>query len=60
MPYFDERCGSRFKLEDFEGALDRFWSDLKLFDPRSYVAQHLSMEEAARRYLAAYLSLGSN
>ena len=57
VPYFDKRCGCRFKLADFEGTLDQFWRERGTFDPRGYVREHLSMQRAAHDYLAAYASL---
>jgi hypothetical protein len=57
VPYFDGRCGRRFTLSSFEESLDRFWSDLDQFDPRSYVRDCLSTAEAASIYLEAYRSL---
>jgi hypothetical protein len=57
VPYFDARCGIRFKLNEFEGALDEFRNRVGGFDPRGYVRECLSMAEAASRYLVAYGSI---
>jgi hypothetical protein len=57
VPYFDERCGQRFKLDEFESALDALWSRRTNFDPRGYVRECLSMSVAAKTYLSAYRSL---
>lgn len=57
VPYFDERCGERFKFGEFASKLDLFWQRLPSYRPRDYVEQHLSMAMAAKRYMAAYASL---
>jgi hypothetical protein len=57
VPYFDERCGMRFRLDGFEAAFDTFWKRLPEFRPRDYVQEHLSMRASARAYLAAYAAL---
>lgn len=57
VPYFDERCGGRFKLDEFDVAFADFWSRLERFDPRAYVVERLSMARAARDYLSLYASL---
>jgi glycosyltransferase involved in cell wall biosynthesis len=57
VPYFDERCGARFRIAGFEDAFDDFWTRRSGFDPRAYVVGRLSMERAARDYLALYGSL---
>lgn len=51
VPYFDQRCGATFKEDNIEEAFDQFWQDLPTFAPRSYVADKLSVERGARRYL---------
>ena len=57
VPYFDQHCGRRFTLSDFDQSFDQFWRDLGQFEPRKYVRDHLSMDEASARYLEAYQSL---
>ena len=57
VPYFDDRCGMKFRIEEFETAFDSFWSRLPQFRPRDYVEDKLSYAEAARLYAAAYASL---
>lgn len=54
VPYFDDRCGVRFKLNDMETAFDKFWSKLPTFRPRDYVAENLSLEAAGKAYLDLY------
>lgn len=53
VPYFDSRCGERFTIGEFETTLERFQARLAAYRPRDYVAEHLSMAEAAERYLRA-------
>jgi hypothetical protein len=57
VPYFDDRCGERFKSVDFECQFDLFWQRLPGYRPREYVKERLSMISAAKSYLAAYVSL---
>ncbi len=54
VPYFDDRCGVRFKLNDMETAFDAFWSKLPTYRPRDYVAENLSLEAAGKAYLELY------
>lgn len=51
VPYFDERCGTTFTEETIESSFDHFWKSLSGFDPRSYVAEELSIERSAQVYL---------
>jgi len=55
VPYFSSECGERFtSAADFAPALDRFWTKLNEYSPRSYVGEHLSLRESADLFLAAY------
>ena len=54
VPYFDERCGVRFRRADLEERFSAFWEALPAFRPRDYVCEHLGFETAARRYLELY------
>lgn len=54
VPYFDERCGSRFRIDGLEQAFTRFWNMLPDFEPRAYVADCLSMRKSAEAYLQIY------
>ena len=47
-PYFDERCGMTFKLEDFEEKLEAFQRARDGFAPRAYVSEALSLPIAAK------------
>jgi hypothetical protein len=57
VPYFDERCGERFRIADFDLKLDLFWHRLPAYRPREYVKESLSMAVAAESYMSAYVSL---
>ena len=54
VPYFDERCGTRFREDEIESAFDSFWSNLPTFRPRQYVETELSMTKSATAYLELY------
>ena len=54
VPYFDERCGERFRdLESFPDALGRFCERDRggCYAPRDYVLENLTLERCARRYV---------
>jgi hypothetical protein len=52
VPYFDARCGLTFAKSEMEARFDAFLAGLNSFNPRAYVAEALSPEAGARRYLA--------
>lgn len=52
VPYFDHRCGARFRTGEFPKAFDEFWTNLPGYRPRDYVAEALSLEASGRRYLS--------
>lgn len=52
VPYWDDRCGIRFKnAADFEQQLNLFQSKFASFKPRDYVLQNLTMEHCAQLYM---------
>lgn len=59
VPYFDDRCGSRYRANETETAFDGFWSRLATFRPRAYVKAELSMAKSASAYLELYRQAGS-
>jgi hypothetical protein len=59
VPYFDESCGMKFKLQDFETTCDAFWKKRASFTPRRYVQEHLSPEKAGKRYLGEYARIAA-
>ncbi len=60
VPYFDARCGIRFRNNEIEARFDQFWGARESFAPREYVEEVLSMEVSARAYLALYAEAGRN
>jgi glycosyltransferase involved in cell wall biosynthesis len=57
VPYFDERCGERFKIADFKDVLDTFVARRASYKPREYVSEQLSLRRSAETYLDAYRGL---
>ena len=58
VPYFDERCGTRFKIGDVEPKFDQFWRDLDSFRPREFVLENFSLKARAESYLSIYSRAG--
>ncbi|MEM1332015.1 MAG: glycosyltransferase [Actinomycetota bacterium] len=55
VPYFGPECGVTFAgADEFDDALDDFWSRVDTFEPRAWVAEHLSIAGSAEAYLRAY------
>lgn len=55
VPYFDARCGLRFRdIEEFPRVLTQFldFQAAGAFAPSDYVNEHLTLEQCARRFLA--------
>ncbi|MFA6276967.1 MAG: glycosyltransferase [Pedobacter sp.] len=60
VPYWDERCGLKFKdWSDFAKTLEKFISKLKneKFEPRAYILENLTLEISAQKYVDIYKSL---
>jgi glycosyltransferase involved in cell wall biosynthesis len=54
-PYWDERCGLKFKdADDFKEKLTSFLSKLNEFKPREYILENLTLEICAKKYLQIY------
>lgn len=54
VPYWDERCGMKFKdAAEFTASWPDFWDRVKAgrFAPRDYILDHLTLEKCARRYV---------
>jgi hypothetical protein len=54
VPFFDDRCGMRFKdFEDFEEQIGGFWDGVKRgdFKPRDYILGNLTLERSAQYML---------
>jgi glycosyltransferase involved in cell wall biosynthesis len=55
VPYWDERCGTKFiGADDFEEKLDLLLATLPDFKPRKYIMENLTLEKCAEKYLAIY------
>jgi hypothetical protein len=53
VPYWDERCGVKFKdLSEFEAALNLFLDQRDTFLPRRFVTENLTLGERAKSYLS--------
>jgi hypothetical protein len=52
-PYWDDRCGLKFKdARDFEEKLNLFINQLDNFHPRDYILENLTLEKCAEKYLS--------
>ena len=54
VPYFDARCGVKFKREALVSGFDEFWERLATFRPRDYVLDTLSLQRSGALYLELY------
>lgn len=55
VPYFSDACGVKFRdAGEIPRAVDALFAGLDRFEPRRYVAENLSLEASAERYLALY------
>ena len=62
VPYWDDRCGVKFKgSNDFESALNSFIQkkEQKIFSPRQYILENLSLEKCAEAYVKIYQDIKS-
>lgn len=62
VPYWDDRCGLKFKeIEDFDTQLKVFLSKFKKskFNPRKYVLENLTLEKCAQMYIEIVQSVNS-
>jgi hypothetical protein len=60
LPYWDERCGEKFKaIENFDDALHLFQSKLKQekYSPRDYILENLTLEKCAEHYVAIHQAI---
>lgn len=57
VPYWDERCGEKFKdIEDFENTLHVFQNKLTTYQPEKYILENLTLEKCAQEYVDIYQS----
>ncbi|MFS4583401.1 glycosyltransferase [Phaeobacter sp. C3_T13_0] len=57
VPYFDERCGLQFQINNIEEQFDRFWRALPTYRPRDYVLETLSLRCGGERFMSLYTPL---
>ena len=60
VPYFDERCGMKFKdVKEFISTFDEFYEKavLNKFNPREYIMENLSIERSTHKMLEIYNSI---
>lgn len=56
VPYFSDRCGVRFRRENYIEDFDKFWENLATYEPRQYVIENLSLQKSAELYLKSYFT----
>ena len=59
VPYFDHRCGRKFKLTDFAKAHEAFCSHHAFYEPREFLVETLSSQISSKAYLLAYQQIAS-
>lgn len=60
VPYWDERCGVKFKnINEFPAKLEEFMEKLnsQQFAPRDYILENLTLEKCANSYLKHFESI---
>jgi glycosyltransferase involved in cell wall biosynthesis len=54
VPYWDERCGMKFKnIREFPAVFEAFWEKMRSdqFAPREYIMENLTLEKCANTYI---------
>lgn len=57
VPYFDDRCGMKFKsIDEFNSKFIAFWDFVKSgkFNPREYILENLTLEKCAKGFLEQF------
>ena len=60
VPFFDERCGMKFKdIQEFEDLFQTFWEGVmeEKYHPREYILENLTLEKSAEKMLSIYRSI---
>jgi len=58
VPYWDERCGIKFKsINEFEAKVAVFLDSIEDFKPRDYILENLTLEICAEKYLQIFREL---
>ncbi|RZL46788.1 MAG: glycosyltransferase family 1 protein [Pedobacter sp.] len=61
VPYWDERCGVKFKdILEFENAVNLFLKNLPTFCPRDYILNNLTLAISAKKYLDIVKAVNEN
>jgi hypothetical protein len=61
VPYWDERCGLKFKgLNDFDQKLSMFLKTNNRYSPRQYILENLTLEICAEHYINLINSLNED
>lgn len=63
VPYWDKRCGEKFvSIDDFKSNLLKFNQNIenKVYEPRTYILENLSLEICAQKYVDIYKSIRSS
>jgi len=54
-PYFDDRCGLKLKaISELDTAIDKMEKEYSAYDPKSFIAENLSLEMSARNLLSKF------
>lgn len=60
VPFFDERCGMKFKdIQEFEVLFQSFWDGVmnNQYQPREYIMENLTLEKSAEKMIGIYKSI---
>lgn len=57
VPYWSDRCGVRFTINNMKESFDYFWHHRSTFKPRSYITSNLSLYRCGEAYLDLYNQL---
>jgi hypothetical protein len=60
VPYFDARCGEKFKKSNMLDVWKTFWVSVDQYEPRAYIFEQMTLARSAEAYMKAYLEAGRN
>lgn len=63
VPYWDERCGEKFKdIDDFKKLSDLFFKNIAAnkYQPRQFILDNLTLEKCAQAYLTIFNSVNED
>lgn len=58
VPYFDERCGLKFQVDQFDARFAEFSARLETLRPRDYVLDTIGLAQGAEEFLKLYDEVG--